>query len=141
RAPHVNELLSNGIHHGTATYEEADINPETERSVNLTGTIQYQNSNNIVQVQVSVYRIVIRDFIYRQSVPDEPVLTIAGAFPLIRYQQTHAVLTGLDASVTIKPLSRLQWINRASILRARNKTLGDWLILMPADRMGTELLY
>jgi iron complex outermembrane receptor protein len=26
RAPHVNELLSNGIHHGTATYEVGDIN-------------------------------------------------------------------------------------------------------------------
>jgi iron complex outermembrane receptor protein len=90
---------------------------------------------------MSVYRNDIRDFIYRQPVPDEPVLTIAGAFPLIRYQQTHAVLTGLDASITVLPFSRMQWTSRASILRARNKTLRDWLILMPADRMGTELLY
>ncbi len=141
RAPHVNELLSNGIHHGTATYEEGDINLDTEKSLNLTGTLQYQSSDNNLQAEVSVYRNDIRDFIYRQPVPDEPVLTIAGAFPLIRYQQTHAVLTGLDASVTVKALSNLQWISRASILRARNKTLGDWLILMPADRMGTELLY
>lgn len=141
RAPHVNELLSNGIHHGTATYEEGNINLKTEKSLNMVGTIQYQNENKTILAEASVYRNDIRDFIYRQPVPDEPVLTIAGAFPLIRYQQTHALLTGIDASVTIKPVHSLEWISKASILRARNKNIRDWLILMPADRIGTELVY
>ena len=141
RAPHVNELLSNGIHHGTATYEEGNIHLKPEKSLNLTGTIQYQNKNKTVLAEASLYRNDIRDFIYRQPVPGEPVLTIAGAFPLIRYYQTHALLTGIDASITITPLSKIEWISKTSVLRARNKAADDWLILMPADRAATELVY
>lgn len=141
RAPHVNELLSNGIHHGTATYEEGDINLKTEKSFNITGSLQFQNTSRSVTGELSVYRNQINDFIYRQPVPDEPVLTIAGAFPLIRYQQTDATLTGADASITWKFHPQWEWTNRASILRARNRVTDDWLILMPADRMGSELAF
>lgn len=140
RAPHVNELLSNGIHHGTATYEEGDINLKTEKSFNAVATLQYQNVPKTLSAEVSIYRNQIADFIYRQPVPDDPVLTIAGAFPLIRYQQTDAVLSGLDASVVWKPLPYWEWNNRASLLRARNRNSDDWLILMPADRVSTELV-
>ena len=141
RAPHVNELLSNGIHHGTATYEEGDINLKTEKSFNITGSLQFQNASRSVTGELAVYRNQINDFIYRQPVPDEPVLTIAGAFPLIRYQQTDATLTGADASITWKFHPQWEWTNRASILRARNRVTDDWLILMPADRMGSELAF
>lgn len=141
RAPHVNELLSGGIHHGTATYELGNVNLKTEKSFNLAGTVQYLSENKVMQAEVSVYRNSIHDFIYRQPVPDQPVLTIAGAFPLIRYQQTDALLTGIDAAVTVRPVSTIEWTAKSSILRARNKSIHDWLILMPADRVGTELVY
>lgn len=43
RAPYVNELLSDGIHHGTATYEKGDITLKPERSVNISAGINYQH--------------------------------------------------------------------------------------------------
>jgi iron complex outermembrane receptor protein len=141
RAPHVNELLSNGIHHGSATYEEGDLNLKPEKSANLGVTINYQNQDETISAEVYLYSNNIDDFIYRQPVPNEAVLTIAGAFPKIEYHQTDATLNGMDASISIKPIRQVDWTSRLSILRAKNKALGDWLILMPADRVSTELSY
>nr|WP_276485377.1 TonB-dependent receptor [Paraflavitalea sp. H1-2-19X] len=141
RAPHVNELLSNGIHHGTATYEEGDINLHPEKGINLSLGVQWHNEANTLSAEVDVYHNRIDDFIYRQPVPEEPVLTIAGAFPKIRYQQADASLTGLDLSVVVRPRQSLEWTSRASLLRARNRQIGDWLTQMPADRFSTALAY
>lgn len=141
RAPHVNELLSNGIHHGTATYEEGDITLTPEHALNLSLGAMYHNTANTFSFDLDLYNNRINDFIYRQPKPDEPVLTIAGAFPKIKYQQTDARLTGMDASVIIKPFTQIEWTSRLSLLRAKNRKTGDWLVWMPADRVSTELAW
>lgn len=141
RAPYVNELLSDGIHHGTATYEKGDINLQPERSVNLSAGINYQHPAGKAGFEVLLYTNRINDFIYQQPMPDSPVLTIAGAFPQLRYQQTNAVLSGGDVSFFVKPLPELEWTSKASILYARNRTTHDWLILMPANRFSNELTW
>jgi iron complex outermembrane receptor protein len=141
RAPYVNELLSNGIHHGTATYEEGNLNLKPERAANFFLNTRFANNNRTVNGEISIYRNNIRRFIYQQPVPAEPVLTIAGAFPKLVYKQTDATLTGADLNFTIKPMNVLEWNSRASLLYARNNTTRDWLILMPANRFNNELLY
>ena len=141
RAPHVNELLSNGIHHGTATYEVGDINLKPERAVNISLNNNYSNNSNTVSFELSLYRNSIQNFIYQRPVPNEPVLTIAGAFPKWVYEQTDAVLQGFDFSSTIQLHKRVQWINKYSLLRAKNVSANDWLIRMPSDRFSNELTY
>jgi iron complex outermembrane receptor protein len=141
RAPHVNELLSDGIHHGTATYEKGDINLKPEHSINITAGINFQNTKKNLGFDINLYSNNIRNFIYQQPQPDSPVLTIAGAFPLIEYKQTNAVLNGADIALFLKPVSWLEWNAKASILYARNKKTDDWLILMPANRFSNELTY
>lgn len=141
RAPYVNELLSDGIHHGTATYEKGDINLKTEKSFNVSGGITYQNKKKSLILDVLLYANSIRDFIYQQPRPDSPVLTIAGAFPLIEYQQTNALLSGADFSAIVKPWKNLEWQSKFSLLYARNTRMNDWLILMPANRFSNEITY
>jgi iron complex outermembrane receptor protein len=141
RAPHVNELLSNGIHHGTATYEQGDITLKPERSVNLSLNSRFHNKQNTLSFDFSVYRNRIARFIYQQPKPDEPVLTVSGAFPKLVYQQTDAVLQGLDFSSAFKPVAQLEWITRYALLRAKNTTADDWLIRMPADRISNIWTY
>jgi iron complex outermembrane receptor protein len=141
RAPHVNELLSDGIHHGTATYERGDITLQPEHSVNAAVGISFQNTAGNVGFDINLYSNNIRNFIYQQPRPDSPVLTIAGAFPLIEYKQTDAVLGGADLSILLKPVTRLEWIAKASVLYASNKKADDWLILMPANRFSNELTW
>ncbi len=141
RAPHVNELLSDGIHHGTATYEQGDINLSPEKSYNLSLGFNYSNPSKTFQSEVTLYNNYIGDFIYQQPKPGEPVLTIAGAFPKIQYQQTNALLRGLDASAQYQVLKPLTIASRVSLLRAYNRNIDDWLILMPADRIANEVTY
>lgn len=141
RAPHVNELLSDGIHHGTATYEKGDISLKTEKALNTTLGISYQNLHNTIGFDISAYSNRINDFIYQRPVPDSPVLTISGAFPLITYQQTDAVLSGFDVAGFVKFLDHFEYSPKLSVLYARDRIADDWLIGMPANRISNELTY
>lgn len=141
RAPHVNELLIDGIHEGAGTYEQGDIGLKPERSLNVSAGLNYTSKNKNFSAEIYVYHNRIDDFIYQQPKPDDPVLTIVGAFPLIRFEQTDALLKGLDASVEYHLFHNFLVSSRLSLLRAKNKKTNDWLILMPADRWRNELAY
>jgi iron complex outermembrane receptor protein len=141
RAPQVNELLSNGIHHGAATYEVGNIHLNPERSINLSLNNAWSNKDNTIGFEVNFFRNSINDFIYQQPKPDEPVLTIAGAFPQLVYQQNDALLQGVDFSSRILFIKPFSWELKYSLLRARNKDKDDWLIRMPADRLQNEFTW
>ncbi len=141
RAPHVNELLVDGIHHGTGTYERGNIDLRPERSFNLSLTTSYASKNKAWQADLTLYRNNIRNYIYQQPRPDDPVLTIRGAFPLIEYTATDALLQGVDFTSTFRPVASLSHTFRYSLLRAKNLRTNDWLIWMPSDRVGNELTY
>lgn len=141
RAPYVNELLSDGIHQGTGTYEQGDINLKTEKSVNIAANFSYTNKTKTFSADVTLYNNQIDNFIYQQPKPDEPVLTIAGAFPKLKYQQTNALLRGADIAISYDFAKHFQLTSKASLLRAYNRTIDDWLILMPSDRLTNQFTY
>lgn len=135
RAPQVNELLSDGIHHGTATYEKGDIRLRPEKALSARMDLHWQDHDHRFIAELSPHVSVIDDFIYQQPVPDSPVLTNAGAFPLWIYRQTDALLRGLDLRLTYQPRPGLQLEGSYIMLRASQRKPKDWLILMPADRL------
>ncbi len=139
RAPSVNELYTNGLHHGAAALEYGDDSLRSEKAYNIIFTARYSPSKKIF-MEVSPYYNYINDFIYRQPAP-EPILTIHGAFPAFYYKQTDAILKGLDFYLNYKIANRIEITEKASILRAWNKTENNWLIMMPSDRYETELSY
>ncbi len=143
RAPHVNELLSGGIHQAAGGYAflQGNINLKTEKSVNLGLGFTYTNRRKNISIEANAYSNRINDFIYTQPKPNEPVLTVTGAAPQIVYEQTDAQLTGADVTVVYQVMKSLQVTSSVSVLRARNKQLKDWLILMPADRWRNEIGY
>jgi iron complex outermembrane receptor protein len=141
RAPQVNELLSNGIHHGSATYETGDISLKPEQSFNFNWGNNWSNKSKTFSAELNLFNNRINHFIYQQPKPDAPVLTIAGAFPLLVYQQNDARLQGLDLSAKWLPFKKLEWEFSYSMLRARNLDSSDWLIRMPADRVRNVLSY
>lgn len=139
RAPHVNELLSDGIHHGTATYEKGDITLRPEESFHTTAGMKYNHPDGKFGWDLLGYINRINHFIYQQPQPALPVLTISGAFPLITYQQTDATLQGFDLAGWVKPIQNLELTTRYSFLAAANRRSGEWLIWMPANRLSNEL--
>lgn len=141
RAPHVNELLSSGIHHGTATFEEGNIHLTTERSLNSSVGIEWETNERNFSFGLTGYSNWIDDYIYRKPVPGEPVLTIAGAFPKIIFSQTDATIMGLDADMKWKIIKPLHWNLQASIIRGKETNTDQWLIYMPSDRLTNELVF
>jgi iron complex outermembrane receptor protein len=141
RAPHVNELLVDGVHHGLGVYEEGNINLKPERSVNVAVNSHFTVPSKRFTLDVTLYRNQIQNFIYQQPKPDEPVLTIRGAFPKIVYESTNALLQGIDATAQMQLTGRFSLQSRYAMLRARNQRINDWMIFMPADRIANELSY
>ena len=138
RSPQINELFSNGLHHGAARIEKGDPFLKTERAFNVLGTLVLNKEK--WEAELGIYQKWIDDFIYlKPTYP--PLLTIRGAFPAFEYAQTNARLTGSDMSVLYKINNHLSAHAKGSILRAFDKKADTWLIQMPADRYETELQY
>ena len=128
RAPHVNELLSQGLHHGTATLEYGDENLQPESSINLNNGWEYSSSR--FHFSGSFYVNYFRNFIYRR--PDrEPLLTIRGAFPVFRYTQTDALLSGLDLQANYELNDNLHYEIIGEFIVGQNLEASRPLILMP----------
>lgn len=138
RAPGVNELYSDGIHHGAATFEIGDKNLKPEKVFNFIAGVNYRVEK--LHVEVEFYHNIVDNFINLQ--PKFPAtVTIHGSFPTFIYTQTNATFTGIDAQVNYYIISPLLITGKASILRAFNKTTNDWLIQMPPDKLVGEVTY
>lgn len=144
RAPSVSELYSDGVHHGSASYELGNENLVSERafSTNLEFnlTIPNQHSKTGLRASLALYQNEVNDFIYLQP-QAQPVLTIRGAFPAFAYQQTDARLRGLDWTASWQFSKELELESGASILRAINKKTDEFLIFMPADNFSHSLTW
>ncbi|MBL0052921.1 MAG: TonB-dependent receptor [Bacteroidetes bacterium] len=105
RAPSVNELYSNGLHHGAAALEFGDNTLHSERTNNAILTVRYNPKR--LNIEVSPYIHFINNFIYRQPA-STPMLTIHGAFPAFYYKQTNATLKGCDFYLNYKLTKELE---------------------------------
>lgn len=139
RAPHVSELYSDGVHHGSASYEKGDPNLQSERALNTSLTTELNNQHNF-SASLSLFYNVIQNFIYLEP-QQSPQLTIRGAFPAFYYKQADARLMGLDWGMDYEFVPNVTFENRISLLRAWNRSIDDFLVYMPADRFQTGLKY
>jgi len=132
RPPNVNERFSQGVHHGTAQYELGDTALATERT--LSADLTLRRDGERLSLLVSTYRNRITDYIYLE--PREPVLTIRGAFPAFTFQQTDALLTGLEVSTEALVTPRVSLRASGSVTRGTDRLTDEPLYDMPADRLN-----
>jgi iron complex outermembrane recepter protein len=138
RAPQINELYANGLHHGAARIERGNANLTPERSNNISANFIINTSK--WDIDAGIYLKHIDGFIFLEpSFP--PELTIRGAFPAFRYSQTNARLSGIDFTAQYNINAHWAATAKTSILRAWNKQQKDWLIQMPADRYEAQVSY
>lgn len=138
RAPAPNELYSYGLHHGAAAMEIGDRNFKKETSYQLNTSLEWQSK--YIRVDIGAYQNFMNGFIY--LVPDTPpTLTIRGFFPVFKYKQTNASLSGLDANIVIEPVKGLELTSKTSLLWAYNTSKKQWLEQMPANRFENSVRY
>lgn len=139
RAPNVNELYSNGLHHGAAAVElgKADLNEE----ISWNGTMSFSfHQHDFLDAEVSIYSHIFEGFIYLQpSLP--PTVTIHGAFPTFRYMQASATISGIDYSVRGYFNENFSARINGAFVRGRNRTTDEWLFYMPSDRVTGEFRF
>ncbi len=139
RAPQVNELYVNGLHHGTSSFEIGNQNLKSEKAFNISTQLKYQTDSSW-QFDLSVYNNIITDFI--NLIPSVPAtLTLRGAYPTFRYVQSNAVLRGIDFSVH-KTLNRSFMAGaKTALLWAKNSDTKEWIIQMPSNRIEGDITY
>lgn len=140
RSPEVNELHSNGLHQGAARIEYG--NP----SLNQEQSFKFIWSNNWfidekLYIESTLYHQIIRDYIYLKPSINEIEASIRGSFPVFRYTQTDANISGVDLVIKYEPENQIEWTNKISIIRGRDTNLDSVLINIPSNNIQSELTY
>ena len=136
RPPNVNELYSNGLHHGSATFEIGDTSLLQEVSFSWDNEIILETKR--FKSQVSIYVNYMNNFINLQPI-FPATLTIRGAFPTYQVTQTDALIYGIDGRFTYQLLPSLKATSTTSIVRAKDLIAQDWVAQMPADQSELAL--
>jgi iron complex outermembrane receptor protein len=130
RPPNVNELFSQGVHHGTAQYEIGDTTLVPERSLNADLTLRHLGARS--RLELSAYQNRINDYIFLR--PREPISTVRGAYPAYNYAHTNARLRGIEITGQVDPVSWLSLYANGNLVRGVDLPTGEPLYDMPADR-------
>lgn len=139
RPPHVSELYSEGLHHGSAAIEIGDPGLRSERSLKAVLDIEAFACNGRMRIEATLHAGRIDDFIYLR--PDGYELTIRGAFPVFRYVATDAVIAGVDAAVHYRLSRSWAWRLRGSTVHGRDRSRDEWLFQMPGDRVENTFMW
>ncbi|MDZ7846153.1 MAG: hypothetical protein U5L96_05005 [Owenweeksia sp.] len=139
RPPHVIELLSEGLHHGSATIEIGDSALVPESSLNWSNTLSLNYSPKF-KAELTTYLNPINNYIFLTPRPI-PQLTIRGAFPVYRYTQSDALLVGTDLSAFVQLGEKLNYQLAGTYLRGYNLSQRQALILMPPPKLQHDLTW
>ena len=137
RAPHINELFSGGLHHGSAAVEIGNDQLRTEKAVKWISS--FEKVSNRYEINVAAYYNYIQDYIYLR--PENVELTIQGAFPLFAYTQTDASFLGFDADVNYHLNEQIDFTGKLSLIRAEDRINNGPLISIPTNRMSAGVTY
>ncbi|MFZ4861953.1 TonB-dependent receptor [Sphingobacterium sp. Mn56C] len=139
RAPSANELYSDGIHHGTGTYEVGNKDLKSEKGYKWLNSLTY--NKKWLQVNVDVFGQLIANYIYSQPNPDSVRQTIRGTFPLFQYQQNKALFYGTDVSANIHFGPHWSYQAQLSLVRAKNMDDNRYLPNIPGDKIQQNIAY
>lgn len=138
RAPTANELLSSGVHQSAVSYEIGNPDLHSERAYNVTTSLHYQSQR--LRGEFGLYENVINGYIFLK--PDlQYIHTIRGAYPTFTYTQTDARFRGIDLTASYQLYDSLSLSAKASLLYAWNKTIHDYLQLIPSNRYEATVRY
>jgi iron complex outermembrane receptor protein len=138
RTPHVIELFSEGVHHGSASFEKGNPYLNPERAFN--NSIHFEFKQDKFQIQSTAYYNWINKYIFLAP-QKEAVLTIRGAFPAFYYHQTNVSIAGIDGNITYHLDNHWALTFQAAVVKGRNLGSKDFLIYMPTNKVQLFMTY
>ena len=139
RNPGINELYSQGLHQGVSGIEEGDPDLIAEKSIKSTLGYTAQLGSGVSFESIFYYQYV-NDYIFLNP-QDEVRLTIRGAFPVFKYEQTNAQIYGVDISSQITVLNSLVGQLKFSYIKGEDQELNTPLIYIPPMNAYAALTY
>jgi iron complex outermembrane receptor protein len=138
RPPNVNELFSQGLHHGAAAVEIGDPDLQSEKSLKWVNGLEYEGKR--ATAELTAYINQISDYIYLNPTGNTFV-SLRGTFNVFEYLQANALFYGLDVSGTYNFSKQLNGYAKGSIIRARNTETQTYFPFIPSDRMDWGIAY
>lgn len=138
RPPNVNELFSQGLHHGAAAVEIGDADLVSEKSFKWVNELEYSGKNTTIEL--TAYANQIQDYIYLNPTGDVFV-SLRGTFNVYEYLQADAFFYGFDLSGSYEFSNRLSGYAKGSIIRAKNTVEDNYFPFIPSDRIDWGLAY
>ncbi len=139
RPPTVNELYSDGVHHGSATYEKGNSSLGVEKA--LSNSINFNTKFKHLDSEVNFYANFINNYIFIAPT-GESVLTIRGAFPEFAYSQTNALFKGIDFTNRYQIIENLlQLKSQVSLIWADDRVRNQPLIFIPANKFDNSIIF
>ncbi|WP_026967455.1 TonB-dependent receptor [Algoriphagus terrigena] len=132
RPPNVNELFSQGLHHGAAAVEIGDPNLVPEKSLKWVNGLEFEHNKAIVEI--TAYANQINNYIYLNPT-GETFTSLRGTFNVYEYLQADAFFYGFDLSGSYNFTNRASGYLKGSIIRAKNTDEDNYFPFIPSDRM------
>jgi iron complex outermembrane recepter protein len=138
RPPAVNELFSDGLHHGESIFILKTSNYfdlKTEKTISDSLGFNFENKNTSIRLSVFYNRT--NDFIFLK--PTTPVISIRGAFPTYFYSQANATITGGDYHLKQKAGKMFILESKGSINYAKQQNNGDFILSTPVPKISNSI--
>ena len=137
RAPHISELFSNGVHHGTNRYEIGSIDLDIEYANQL--DFKYHWSNEHLGLIINPFIQHISNFISIN--PTDSFITGNKVYNYKQYDKI--IMKGIEMNLHYHPhkLHNLHFEQSYSFLQTINKNSDYGLALTPANSIKTKVLF
>jgi len=136
RVPHLSELFTNGLHHGTMRFEIGDVNLDIEKSHQF--DVKYQWNNDHLGFVINPFLQLINDFI--SITPTDSLYQ--NIYRIFNYTQFNEVqMSGCEFNLHYHPhfLHNLHFEQSYSFLKALNKDDDLFLALTPSNKIKTRV--
>lgn len=130
RPPNASELFSEGLHHSAVAIELGDVRIQPENSHKI--SVNFNKDLNVLEglnFNILGYYNNIQNYIYQ--IPTGARYTIRGAFPVWRFKQIDANISGIDADIDVNISPNWLYETGISYLYANDATNDLPLINMP----------
>jgi iron complex outermembrane receptor protein len=137
RNPNPSEFFSDGLHHSSGMIELGDLRLKQEKSNKISTSLQRKWQK--VKINLNPFLNYIEDYMFLKPVGFET--TIRGAFPVWEYQQTNALLTGVDFNSEWQMSEHWQHRLLLTYVNGRDKTNNDAIIDMPPLTLNNRIQF
>ncbi|WP_333878860.1 TonB-dependent receptor [Flavobacterium sp.] len=137
RNPNPSEFFSDGLHHSSGMIELGDLRLKQEKSNKISTSLQKKWRK--VKMNFNPFLNYIEDYMFLKPVGFET--TIRGAFPVWEYQQTNALLAGVDFNSEWQISEHWQHRLLLTYVNGRDKTNNDAIIDMPPLTLNNRIQF